>query len=75
MLLSLDRDRADQRLVLRRAYLTGTTVRTDLIKRSRPVRVIEYAETFHDGCIEIAIAVAAAPNDPDLEGESRQSSD
>lgn len=59
-LLSLDRDRAGERLALRRAYLTGCTVRTELIGRSRSVRVVDYSETFRDGCYEIAVAVTTA---------------
>lgn len=62
-LLSLDANRADERLALRRAYLTGCTVRSELIRRNRPVRVVDYSETFHDGLFEIAIAVTSAPPD------------
>ena len=62
VLLSLDREVADQRFVLRRAYLTGMTIRSALVKCSSPVRVIDYSETFHDDCIEIAISVTAAPD-------------
>jgi hypothetical protein len=59
-LLSLDRNKADERLALRRAYLTGCTVRTDLIEHSRLVRVVDYSETFRDGCYEVAVAVTTA---------------
>ena len=59
-LLSLDRSNADERLALRRAYFTGCTVRTDLIEHSRLVRVVDYSETFRDGCYEIAVAVTPA---------------
>ena len=59
-LLSLDRSMADERLALRRAYLTGCTVSTDLIEHSRLVRVVDYAEIYRDGCYEIAVAVTPA---------------
>ncbi|MDH5254464.1 MAG: hypothetical protein OEW72_00985 [Gammaproteobacteria bacterium] len=59
-LLSLDPGRAGERLALRRSYLTGCTVRTELIGRSRSVRVVDYSETFRDGCYEIAVAVTTA---------------
>jgi hypothetical protein len=59
-LLSLDPDRAGERLALRRSYLTGCAVRTELIGRSRAVRVLDYSETFRDGCYQIAVAVTAA---------------
>ena len=59
-LLSLGSDSAGERLALRRAYLTGCPVRTELISRSRVVRVVDYSETFRDGCYEIAVAVTTA---------------
>ena len=59
-LLSLGGDMAGERLALRRAYLTGRTVRTELISESRPVRVVDYSETYLDGRYEIAVAVATA---------------
>lgn len=60
-LLSLDREMADVRLALRRAFLTGRTVRVDIISHSRPVRVVDYSETYLDGRYEIAVGVASAP--------------
>lgn len=60
-LLSLDREMADVRLALRRAYLTGRTVRVEIISHSRPVRVVDYSEVFVDGRYEIAVGVASAP--------------
>lgn len=60
-LLSLDGGMAAERLALRRAYLTGRTVRTHLISASRPVRVVDYSETYLDGRYEIAVSVAAPP--------------
>lgn len=59
-LLSLDRDSAGERLALRRSFLTGCTVRTELIGRNRAVQVVDYSETFRDGCYEIAVAVTTA---------------
>lgn len=58
VLLSLGADRSSERLALRRAYLTGTLVRTDLVRFNGPVRIVDYTETFHDGHYEIAISVA-----------------
>jgi hypothetical protein len=71
LLLSLDRETAPKRLELRRAYLDGSIIRSDLIRCSRPVRIIDYSETFHDGCFEIAVAVAAAPGEAPAQGLSR----
>ena len=65
LLFTLDPETANLRFWLRRAYLTGTTIRTVLIRRSQPVRVIDYVETVHDNCIEIAISVAAVPDGVD----------
>jgi len=59
-LLSLDGDKAGDRLALRQAYLTGCTVRSELIEHSRLVRVVDYAETYRDGCYEIAVAITKA---------------
>ncbi|MEO7387157.1 MAG: hypothetical protein ABIX37_09500 [Gammaproteobacteria bacterium] len=62
-LLSLDSAHADERLALRRAYLTGRPVRTALIRRSRLVRVVDYSETYLDGRYEIAVEVSTTPAD------------
>lgn len=59
-LLSLDRASAGERDALRQAYLTGCPVRTELISRNRLLRVVDYSETFRDGCYEIAVAVTPA---------------
>jgi hypothetical protein len=59
-LLSLDGDKANERLALRRAYHTGCTVRTNLIEHNRLVRVVDYSEIYRDGCYEIAVSVTAA---------------
>lgn len=72
-LLSLDREMADVRLALRRAYLTGRTVRIEIISHSRPVRVVDYSETFLDGRYEIAVGIANVPaGRPPASGTARQ---
>jgi hypothetical protein len=70
-LLSIDGDMAGERLALRRAYLTGRTVQTKLISQSRPVRVVDYSETYFDGRYEIAVAVAAATSGSPPAGQPR----
>lgn len=60
VLLSLGSERSDVRLALRRAFLTGTPVQTDLVRSNGPVRIVDYTEFFHDGHYEIAISVAPA---------------
>jgi hypothetical protein len=60
VLLSLDREHAAERMVLRRAHATSSIVSSSLVKGGRPVRIIDYSECFRDGSFEIAITVTAA---------------
>jgi hypothetical protein len=64
VLMSLDPQHADQRLVLRRAFLTGAIVPCDLVRSAGPVRIVDYSETFRDGCFELAIAITEVPREP-----------
>jgi hypothetical protein len=57
ILFSLERDRGDERLHLREAYLTGRPVRSGLFSGHRSVRVLDYSEGFRDGRLEIAVSV------------------